>query len=98
MLLPSCHPNSRMPNLKDSRRWPPIAVEVAPRRCRSCSPDIDAGKRLAESMRKQYGDPTKVEAMRKQALAAQAAMQAQRPSAGRSKQDVGDRQKELGLK
>jgi hypothetical protein len=61
-------------------------------------PDIDAGKRLAESMREQYGDPAKVEALRKQALAAQAAMQAQRPSAERAKQDAGDLQKELQLK
>jgi hypothetical protein len=61
-------------------------------------PDIDAAKRTAEAMRAQYGDPAKVEAMRKQAQAMQAAMQAQRPSAERAKQDAGDLQKELGLK
>jgi hypothetical protein len=61
-------------------------------------PDIDASKRLAESMREQYSDPAKVEAMRKQAMAAQAAMQAQQPSAERTTQGAGDLQKELGLK
>ncbi len=61
-------------------------------------PDIDAGKRLAESMRAQYSDPAAVEAMRKQALAAKAAMQAQRPAAQASKQSAADLQKDLGLK
>jgi len=61
-------------------------------------PDIDDAKRAAESMRQQYSDPAKVEAMRKQAMAMQAAMQAQRPSPERAKQDAGDLQKELGLK
>ncbi len=61
-------------------------------------PDIDAGKRAAEALRAQYSDPAKVEAMRKQALAMQAAAQAQRVSAERSKQSAGDLQKELGLK
>jgi hypothetical protein len=61
-------------------------------------PDIDDAKRAAASMREQYSDPAKVDALRKQAQAAQAAMQAQRPSAGRAEQDAGDLQKELGLK
>jgi hypothetical protein len=49
-------------------------------------------------MREQYSDPAKVEALRKQAMAAQAAMQAQQPSAERAKQGASDLQKELGLK
>jgi len=61
-------------------------------------PDIDDAKRAAASLREQYSDPAKVEAMRKQAMAMQAAMQAQRPSAERAKQDTSDLQKELGLK
>lgn len=61
-------------------------------------PDIDEAKRAAAALREQYSDPAKIEAMRKQALAAQAAMQTQRPSAERAKQDAGDLQKELGLK
>lgn len=61
-------------------------------------PDIDEAKRAAAALREQYSDPAKVEAMRKQAMAMQAAMQAQRPSAERAKQDAGDLQKELGLK
>jgi hypothetical protein len=61
-------------------------------------PDIDDAKRAAAAMREQYSDPAKVEALRKQAQAMQAAMQAQRPSAARAKQDAGDLQKELGLK
>lgn len=60
--------------------------------------DIDEAKRAAAALREQYSDPAKVEAMRKQAMAIQAAMQAQRPSAERTKQDAGDLQKELGLK
>ena len=61
-------------------------------------PDIDEAKRAAAALREQFSDPAKVEAMRKQAMAMQAAMQAQRPSAERTKQDAGDLQKELGLK
>jgi hypothetical protein len=61
-------------------------------------PDIDEAKRAAASLREQYSDPAKVEAMRKQAMAMQAAMRAQRPSAERAKQDADDLQKELGLK
>lgn len=60
-------------------------------------PDIDAAKRTAEAMRAQFNDPAAIEAMRKQALAAQAAMQAQR-SGERTKRDAGDLQKDLGLK
>lgn len=61
-------------------------------------PDIDDAKRTAAAMREQYSDPAKLDAMRKQALAMQAAMQSQRQGAERAKQDAGDLQKELGLK
>jgi len=49
------------------------------------------------AMREQFSDPAKVEAMCKQAFAMQAAMQAQRPSSERARQDAGALQKELGL-
>jgi hypothetical protein len=55
-----------------------------------------AGRRVAESLREQYGDPAKLDALRTQA--ARATAQARRPSAERARQDADDLQKELGLK
>lgn len=61
-------------------------------------PDIDAAQRVAANLREQYSDPDKVDALRKQAQAAQTAAQAQRPGTAVSTPSAADLQKELGLK
>lgn len=61
-------------------------------------PDLEAARRTAEAMRAQFSDPAALEALRKQAAAAQAAAQAQRSSPVRAKADAAGLEKELGLK
>ena len=63
-------------------------------------PGIDAAKRQAEEMQKQFGDPAKVQAMRDQAEAARKSLQ-QRQQQGATKQanrkSAEELEKELGL-
>jgi hypothetical protein len=61
-------------------------------------PSIDQGRKQAEAMQKQFGDPAKVAEMQRQARAAQKAMQEQQASAKSSnKKSAADLEKELGL-
>lgn len=63
-------------------------------------PSIDAAQQQAEEMQKQFSDPKTVEAMRKQAEAAQAAIQAQQKKQQRSgdkKKSAEELEKELGM-
>ena len=57
-------------------------------------PSIDQMKRQAEALQKQYGDPAKVQAMREQALAAQARFRQQQPANAKKADEL---EKELGL-
>lgn len=63
-------------------------------------PQIDAAQKQAEEMQKQFGDPKAVEAMRKQAQAAQARIQAQQKQqqkSGDKKKSAEELEKELGM-
>jgi hypothetical protein len=63
-------------------------------------PQIDAAQKQAEEMQKQFGDPKTVEAMRKQAQAAQARIQAQQKQqqkSGDKKKSAEELEKELGM-
>jgi hypothetical protein len=63
-------------------------------------PSIDAAQNQAEELQKQFGDPKAVEAMRKQAEAAQAAIQAQQKKQqknGDKKKSAEELEKELGM-
>lgn len=63
-------------------------------------PQIDAAQKQAEEMQKQFGDPKAVEAMRKQAQAAQAKIQAQQKQqqkSGDKKKSAEELEKELGM-
>lgn len=63
-------------------------------------PSIDAAQKQAEELQKQFSDPKAVEAMRKQALEAQAAIQAQRKQQqknGDKKKSAEELEKELGM-
>jgi hypothetical protein len=61
-------------------------------------PSIDAARKQAEEMQKQFGDPAQVEAMRQQAEAARKNLQQQQQSAKkRNQQSADELEKELGL-
>ncbi|WP_129775190.1 hypothetical protein [Peristeroidobacter soli] len=63
-------------------------------------PSIDAAQKQAEELQKQFSDPKAVEAMRKQAEAAQAAIQAQQKKQqknGDKKKSAEELEKELGM-
>ena len=61
-------------------------------------PSIDQARKHAEEMAKEYSDPAKVEAMRKQAEAARKQMQDQQAaSKANNKKAADDLEKELGL-
>ncbi len=63
-------------------------------------PSIDAAQKQAEDLQKQFGDPKAVEAMRKQAEAAQAAIKAQQKKSQKSgdkKKSAEELEKELGM-
>jgi trimeric autotransporter adhesin len=65
-------------------------------------PEIDAARRAAEAMAAQYADPATVEAMRKEAAAAQAAVAQQKaatkPKSASREQEKADLERELGLR
>ena len=61
-------------------------------------PSIDAARKQAEEMQKQFGDPAQVEAMRQQAEAARESLQQQQQAAKkRNQQSADELEKELGL-
>jgi hypothetical protein len=61
-------------------------------------PSIDEARKQAEELQKQFGDPSQVEAMRRQAEAARKNLQQQQQAAQkRNKQSADELEKELGL-
>jgi hypothetical protein len=61
-------------------------------------PSIDAARKQAEELQKQFGGPAQVEAMRRQAEAARKNLQQQQQAAQkRNKESADDLEKELGL-
>lgn len=64
----------------------------------SMQPAMDAARKQAEELQKQFGDPATVAAMRQQAEAARKSLQQQQQQAQkRNKQSADDLEKELGL-
>jgi hypothetical protein len=60
-------------------------------------PQIDEAKRAAEALAKQYGDPAQVEALRRQAEAAKAALREQQAQGRKNQAGNDEFAKELGL-